>query len=93
MLGVNEVEGEGSKTFMDVINFFLNIFSNQDTLFRIILIILIAIYGLFALILFIQIRNLNRIVNQIAFSPVFIVLALIHLLAILALLFFAVLFL
>mgnify|MGYP001560197416 CR=1 FL=1 len=78
---------------MEIVNFFLDIFSNQDALFRITLIILIAIYGLFALILFIQVRNLNRIVNQITFSSVFIVLALIHLLATFALLFFAVLFL
>lgn len=78
---------------MEIIDFFLNIFSNQDSLFRIILIILIALYGLFALILFIQIRNLNRIVNQVTFSPVFIVLAFVHLATILALLFFTVLFL
>lgn len=78
---------------MEIINFFLNILANQDSLFRIILIILIALYGLFALILFIQIRNLNRIVNQVTFSPVFIVLAFVHLTITLALLFFTVLFL
>ncbi|OGH15962.1 MAG: hypothetical protein A3C30_03945 [Candidatus Levybacteria bacterium RIFCSPHIGHO2_02_FULL_40_18] len=78
---------------MEIFNFFLKIFSNQDALFRIILIILISIYGLFALILFLQIRNLNRIINQITFSPIFIVFTLVHLLATVALLFFAVLFL
>lgn len=78
---------------MDIINFLLNIFSNQDVLFRIILIILIAIYGFFALILFIQIRNLNLIINQITFSAIFILLTAGHLFATLALLFFVVVFL
>jgi hypothetical protein len=78
---------------METINFILNIFSNQDALFRIILVVLIVLYGLFALILFIQIRNLNHILNQTAFSPIFILIALIHLLATFALLFIAVLFL
>lgn len=78
---------------MEIINFFLNIFANQDSLFKIILTILIAIYGLFALILFIQIKNLNRVLNQLKFSPIFIILGLVHLLITFALLIFAVLFL
>ena len=78
---------------MELIDFFVNIFSNQDVLFKIALMILISIYGLFALILTIQIRNLNRIINQITFSPIFTVLAGAHLVATLALLLFAVVFL
>ena len=78
---------------MELIDFFVNIFSNQDMLLKIALMILISIYGLFALILTVQIRNLNRIINQITFSPIFTVLAGAHLAATLALLLFAVVFL
>lgn len=78
---------------MEIIDFFINIFSNQDSLFKIILVVLIALYGFFALILAIQIRNLNRIIDQITFSPIFILFSTVHFIATLALLFFAVLFL
>ncbi len=78
---------------MEIINFFINIFSNQDALFKIILVVLIALYGFFALILSIQIRNLNRIIDQVTFSKVFIMLSTAHFIVTLALLFFAVLFL
>ncbi|KKQ93452.1 MAG: hypothetical protein A3C27_01270 [Candidatus Levybacteria bacterium RIFCSPHIGHO2_02_FULL_39_36] len=78
---------------MELFQFLIQLFSNQDLLFRIILIILISFYILFALILAMQIRNLNRIVNQITFSPIFKLLSFIHLGAAIALLIFTVLFL
>ncbi|HVT01196.1 MAG TPA: DUF5657 family protein [Patescibacteria group bacterium] len=75
------------------INSILAIFSDQNGLAKFALIVLIGFYSLFALIILIQIRNLNRIVNQIKFSPIFTFIAFNHLLAALALLVFAVLFL
>ncbi len=78
---------------MDIIEFFINIFSNQDAILKIALIILIALYGLFALILGLQIRNLNKIINQVRFSPIFTILASAHLIATLALFVFSVVFL
>jgi hypothetical protein len=78
---------------MELIQFLIDIFSNQDAIFKVILLILIGIYGLFALILAIQIRNLNRIINQIRFSPIFTILASGHLVAALALLLFSMVFL
>ena len=64
--------------------------SNQDLIFRFILVVLTALYGLFALIIAIQIGNLNRVIKQIGFAPIFNGLATIHLLAALALLLFSV---
>ncbi|HVZ67520.1 MAG TPA: DUF5657 family protein [Patescibacteria group bacterium] len=78
---------------MDAINQILSIFSDQDGLFRFALIILISLYTLFALIILIQIRSLNRIINQVKFSPIFFFLAFNHFLAAIALLVFTVLFL
>lgn len=78
---------------MELIDIFLNIFANQDLLFRIGLIVLMSLYILFALILALQVRNLNRIVNQISFSPIFSFLGILHLTAAVGLLLFTVLFL
>lgn len=72
---------------------FINFFFNQDFLLKIFLLVLISLYGLFALILSIQIRNLNRIINQINFAPIFSLLATIHFAAAIALLLFTVVFL
>ncbi len=78
---------------MEVIQFFINLFENQNILLKIVFMILISLYGLFALILVFQIRNLNKIVNQITFSPIFTLAALIHLGITVALLLFTVVFL
>lgn len=78
---------------MDFMSFINNLFSSQDIIFRFGLLILIALYGLFALILAIQINNLNRVVNQIGFSTILNIIAFIHLVASLALLGATVLFL
>ena len=70
-----------------------SIIGSQDIIFRFALIILIALYGLFALIVAIQIGNLNRVVHQVGFSGILNFLAVIHFFTALALLAFAVLFL
>ncbi len=73
---------------MDLLN---NLISSQDFIFRFALIILISLYGLFALIVAIQIGNLNKIVNQIGFSPFLNTAAVLHFFATIALLVLAVL--
>ncbi len=78
---------------MDIAGFINSLFSSQDIIFRFGLMILIALYGLFALIVAVQINNLNRVVNQIGFSGVLNFIALTHLVASLALLGATVLFL
>lgn len=78
---------------MDLMTFIQGLFSSQDIIFRFGLLILIALYGLFALILAIQVNNLNRVVNQIGFSSVLNVITFLHLIASLALLGATVLFL
>jgi hypothetical protein len=52
--------------------------SNQDFLAKIILVIILALYSLFALVLTNQVRVLSRTVNQIHFAPIFQALAYIH---------------
>ena len=76
---------------MAIVALIISLFSNQDPLFKVALIILIAIYSLFALIVYIQLVSLNKILNQVSFSPIFKILALIHFGASLALLVAAVL--
>lgn len=76
---------------MEIVDFIFALFSNQDFLFKIALLILIALYGLFALIIYVQIISLNNILNQINFSPIFKALGFIHFALALALLVFAVL--
>lgn len=71
---------------MDIITIISSLFANQDILFKLALIILIALYGLFALIVAIQINNLNRVVNQIGFSRILNLLAILHFFAAIALL-------
>ena len=78
---------------MDLMNFINELFSSQDIIFRFGLLILIAIYGLFALIVAIQVNNLNRVVNQAGFSSFLNIIAFLHLIASLALLGATVLFL
>lgn len=78
---------------MELLGVLVNLFSDQNFLFRIILIVLIVIYGFFTLIVAVQISNLNRTLNQIGFSGFLNLLAQIHVLGALALLIFSVLFL
>ena len=73
---------------MDIIS---SLFSSQDMLAHFALIILIALYGLFALIVGIQINNLNRSVTQVGFSVILNFLAFFHLVTALALLLLTVL--
>ena len=78
---------------MENVGVLVSFFSDQDLLFKIGLVVLIALYGLFALIVAIQIRNLNKIIDQIDFSPFFNFLYLVHVGATIALLCAAVVFL
>jgi hypothetical protein len=74
---------------MDILGIF-NFIANQDLIFRFALIIVIALYGLFALILAIQVGNLNRVLHQIGASSILSLLAIGHALAAIALLMLAV---
>lgn len=78
---------------MELIDFLIQFFTDQNLLFKLILGILSSLYLLFAVIILIQVRNLNRIVNQISFSPIFSFLAWLHMLATLAILLATVIFL
>lgn len=74
--------------FLQIIN---NIFLRQDTLFKIVLLIFLGVYGLYAIILYNQIRSLNNVVTQIGISAVLNFLALLHLILVFALIVFIVL--
>lgn len=78
---------------MEIIELIRALFTNQDFLAKIGLLILTALYSLFALIVYVQIVNLNRILTQISFAPIFKIIAFAHFAASLALLIFTVLFL
>jgi hypothetical protein len=71
---------------MDIMSLLSSLFASQDVIFRFALVILVALYGLFALIFAIQIGNLNRVINQVGFSAVLNFLAVLHFFAALALL-------
>lgn len=53
---------------MDIVDLINSLISSQDAIIRFALVVLISIYGLFALIVAIQVGNLNKVVNQAAFS-------------------------
>lgn len=76
---------------MDLVNLINTLFSNQDLIIRFALVVLISVYDLFALIVAIQIGNLNKVVNQVGFSSILNVAAVAHFFATLALLVVAVL--
>jgi hypothetical protein len=44
--------------------------SQQDVFYKIVLLVFMLLYSLFALILYIQISAMIKVVNQISFSPV-----------------------
>lgn len=68
-----------------------NILSNQDLWGKIILIILLVLYIMFAVVVARQIQIMNDIVKQINFSPTFQTLAVIHIIFSVALILFVVL--
>lgn len=72
---------------MENLDVLVNFFSDQNLLLKIGLVVLTVLYSLFALIVAIQIRNLNKIIDQIDFSPFFNFLSLVHVGATIALLF------
>lgn len=59
---------------------------NQDVIVKILLVIFLSLYILFAVILTVQIRRFNAIVNQVGFSPIFKALATGHFVAAIVLL-------
>lgn len=76
---------------MDFLSLTTSLFTSQDLIFRLALIVLVALYGLFALIVAIQISNLNKVVNQIGFSSILNFAAVAHFFAAIALLIISVL--
>lgn len=64
----------------DFLSALFAIFSNQDLLFQIVLLIFIGFYSIFALIVTVQIRILNNVVTQIMVAPIFRALSYIHVL-------------
>lgn len=76
---------------MDIASIISQLLNGQDIIVRFALVVLLALYGLFALILAIQIGNLNRVVHQVGSSGVLNFLAIFHFGAALALLVVAVL--
>lgn len=65
-------------TIIEIIQFILSIITNQDLVLKLILVVFLVLYTLFAIIVARQIFILNEIVNQISFSPVFKFLAIMH---------------
>ena len=63
---------------MDIVGIISSIFLGQDLIVRFALVVLIALYGLYSLIVAIQISNLNRVVHQIGSSVVLNFLAVLH---------------
>ncbi|HRN96053.1 MAG TPA: hypothetical protein PLD54_01240 [Candidatus Levybacteria bacterium] len=66
---------------MENIDFINQILAQQDIFYKIVLIIFMLLYSLFALMLYIQINSLIKVVNQIAFSPIFRFIALMNIVA------------
>lgn len=67
--------------FNDFLQLLITFSFNHDAVVKILLVIFLSLYILFAIILTIQIRKFSIIVNQVGFSPVFKALATGHLIA------------
>lgn len=65
-------------TIFDVFQSFLTFITNQDQIAKSILLVLLIMYSLFALVLARQIFILTTIIDQISFSPIFKIFALLH---------------
>jgi hypothetical protein len=52
---------------LEIVN---QILAQQDVFYKIVLLIFMLLYSLFALILYIQISAMIKVVNQISFSPI-----------------------
>lgn len=66
---------------IDIVNSVITVIANQNLLVRIVLIIFLSIYGLFAVIVAYQIRLLTAYYDQTTFSPVLRTIGIIHVLA------------
>lgn len=56
-----------------------SIIGDQNLIAKILLLIFLSLYGFFAIILLIQVRELSKIVNQVGFTPVIKGLSVLHL--------------
>jgi len=63
---------------MELINAIISFVGNADLMVRLFLLVTIAMYGLFAIVLAFQIRTLNNTIKQATFSSVFTFLSFLH---------------
>lgn len=63
---------------MDIFDTLFRIFTDTDLIVRLFLLVTAAMYGLFALVLAFQIRNLNKTIRQATFSSVFTFFSFLH---------------
>lgn len=75
---------------MSGFEFFNMLLSNLDVFYKVVLIIFMILYSIFALMLYIQINSLLTTVNQIKFSPVLRALAIFNLVASIALIIYTI---
>jgi hypothetical protein len=63
---------------MNILFNFLHFFNSVDSFAKILLIIVLIIYSLFALVLAFQIFSFNRLMVQVTFAPIFRFIAILH---------------
>lgn len=66
---------------MNIADIFASLLAGQDAFYKIVLVIFMLLYSLFALILSIQIRSLIQVIDQIHFSSILKFLALANIVA------------
>lgn len=79
-------------TLEDILTIINNFVSNQDLIIKIILIILLSLYGLYSIIVALQVRVLTTIVDQINSSGVLKFIAFLHAVLVIVLLLFTLFF-
>lgn len=75
---------------LSIINSFIAFITTPNLIFRLLFIVLVAVYSIYSISLLLQVRILNRVINLISFSPIFTFLALLHFLMTLGLLLYAI---
>lgn len=80
-------------TLENIIQSIINIASNQDSIVKILLVLFLSFYILFALIVMVQIKRFTTIIDQVSFSPVIKMLSSTHLIVSVVLLIGTVIFL
>lgn len=73
-------------TFPDILQLIIDFFTNQTLIVKIVLSILIALYGLFAVVLAVQIRVLATVISQNNITPLLKLIAFLHVLFVFGLL-------